>query len=72
VSEEALGKLDPEDGGGTFFRNIGNHLLFDTLLELQSSHGEDLLIVNLYRTKVTFAVTQVKVKCLKNSGRQWT
>jgi len=22
--------------------------------------------------KVTFAVTQVKVKCLKNSGRQWT
>jgi nuclear transport factor 2 (NTF2) superfamily protein len=28
--------------------------------------------VNLYRTKVTFAVTQVKVKCLKNSGRQWT
>jgi hypothetical protein len=28
--------------------------------------------INLYRTKVTFAVTQVKVKCLKNSGQQWT
>jgi hypothetical protein len=28
--------------------------------------------INLYRTKVTFAVTQVKVKCLKNSGWQWT
>jgi hypothetical protein len=28
--------------------------------------------LNLYRTKVTFAVTQVKVICLKNSGRQWT
>jgi hypothetical protein len=29
-------------------------------------------VYNLYRTKVTFAVTQVEVKCLKNSGRQWT
>jgi hypothetical protein len=28
--------------------------------------------INLYRTKVTFAVTQVKVKYLKDSGRQWT
>jgi len=27
--------------------------------------------VNLYRTKVTYAVKQVRVKCLKNSGRQW-
>jgi len=28
--------------------------------------------INLYRMKVAYAVTQVRVKCLKNSGRQWT
>jgi len=26
-------------------------------------------LFNLYRTKVTVAVTQVRVKCLKNSGQ---
>jgi len=29
-------------------------------------------LINLYRAKVTVAVMQVRVKCLKNSGRQWT
>ena len=46
VSEGVFGKLDPEDGGRTFFRNIGNYLLVDTVLELQSWHGEVLLSIN--------------------------
>ena len=39
---------------------------------MKTVNGKLHVYFNHYRTKVTVAVTQVRVKCLKNSGRQWT